>query len=144
LKNRAEPPTLQHTRSPLPSPPRPAGGGEEGDADHAGSPAAPRTRTDEELRLPPIRPAPRFGCRSPGHQGRLEGREERRGRCESEGSKRRGSYSEVWRPPPPHPAPARGARRRRRRALQSRSRRDLDYHSRAESPNYNAKGSTYT
>jgi hypothetical protein len=57
LKNRAEPPTLQHTRSPLPSPPRPAGGGEEGDADHAGSPAAPRTRTDEELRLPPIPPS---------------------------------------------------------------------------------------
>jgi hypothetical protein len=56
LKNRAEPPTLQHTKSPLPSPPRPAGVGEEGDEDHAGSPAAPRTCTDEELRLPPILP----------------------------------------------------------------------------------------
>jgi hypothetical protein len=57
LKNIAEPPTLQHTKYPLPSPPRPAGGGEEGDADHAGSPAVPRTRTDEELRLPPIPPS---------------------------------------------------------------------------------------
>jgi hypothetical protein len=132
------------TSSPNPSPPRPAGRGEEGGENTAGGSPAPRSRTDGaslQLPLDPWRsqllPQPPSPPRPAGVQT---------GKAGTTSSREQETTNELLEgvAAPPPSAPTRGAKRRQRRTLMPRSRRNLDLHARAEGPNYGTQAYIYT
>jgi hypothetical protein len=129
---------------PFPSPPRPAGRGEESGADTAGVLPAPRTCTDEELRLPPDLPDDRLLplLPSPPRPAREQRRKTRAGGAREQQAARKllegvvvasSTLSSDQR-----------SQRTTRRSQQTRSRRDLGNHDRAERPSYDTSACIYT
>jgi hypothetical protein len=92
LEEKTELHACKPARSPFPSPPRLTERGEEGGADTTSGLPAPRTRADEELRLPPDPFDARFLPQLPSPPRPDGERRGKTGQRELENSRRWGSY----------------------------------------------------